>query len=131
MKPTSSARRGAGTKKDVRANRNPNCPARGKAQRHRTGHRRRDEIDRGSGVMAERKADLAIVVRQHRRRRADWRHDGWRAASRKRKRVVVPTEQRGLEEYRKNAEKCGPTARRRRPRLAGPSLEANLKCTSR
>ena len=71
-------------------------------------------------MMAERKADLAIVVRQHRVRGAGWRQDGRRTTRRKRERVVVPTEQPGLEEDRKNAEKRDPTARRGRPRLAAP-----------
>jgi hypothetical protein len=53
-------------------------------------------------VMAERKADLAIVVHQHGGRRVGWHQDGRRAARRKRERMVVPTEQRRLEEDRKN-----------------------------
>ena len=88
-------------------------------QRHRAQCGRGDEVDGGGTVMAERKADLAIVVGQDGRRGAGWRQDGRRAARRKRERVMVPTEQRRLQEDRKNGEKPGSTARRRRPRLAG------------
>jgi hypothetical protein len=68
------------------------------------GWRRCSKIDRGGAVMAERETNLAIVVRQDRRRGAGWRHDGRRAARRKRERVVVPPEQRGLQQDRKYAE---------------------------
>jgi hypothetical protein len=62
-------------------------------------------------MMAERKADLAIVVRQDRRRGAGWRggrQGGRRAARRKRKRVVMPTEQHRLQEHRENTESRDP-----------------------
>jgi hypothetical protein len=87
-------------------------------QRHKAGHRRRGEVDRGGAVMAERKADLAIVVDQSRHFLADGRQDGWRAPRRKRERVMVPSDQRRLQEDRKNTKQRGPAARRRR--LADP-----------
>lgn len=74
-----------------------------------SGRRCCDEIDRRCAVMAERKADLTVVVRENRRRLAGHRarQDGGRAVRRERERMVVPTEQRGLEEDRKNADKGG------------------------
>ena len=104
-------------------NGNPDGVDRREMQLHRAGHRCREKINRASGVMAERRTDLAIVVRQGRRRvaaRRAGRQNGRRAARRERERMVVPTEQRGLEKERKNAEKRSLTARRRRFRLANP-----------
>jgi hypothetical protein len=85
-------------------------------QRHEIGCERGDEVDRGGTVVAERKADLAIVVDHDGRRLADWRtdcQDGRRAVRRKRERVMVPTEQRRLQHDRKNGETRRPSARRR------------------
>ena len=98
-------------KENVGPNGNPKRLDRREMKRHRTGRRCREEINRGSGVMAECKADLAIVVRQDRRRGAGWRggrQGGRRAARRKRKRVVMPTEQHRLQEDRENAESRDP-----------------------
>jgi hypothetical protein len=98
-------------KEDVGPKGNPNRLDRREMRRRRTGHRCREETDRGGAVMAERKADLAIVVGQDRRRGAGGRggHQGCGlAARRKRERVVVPTEQHRLEEDRKNAESRDP-----------------------
>jgi hypothetical protein len=70
--------------------------------------------------MAERKADLAIVVDQSRNFVAGGRHDGWRGPRRERKRMVVPTEENSLQKDRKSAKHRGPAARRGQLRLAGP-----------
>jgi len=67
-KPASSVRRGAGTKEDVGRKRRPNRLDRRETQRDGTWDRRSKEVDRGRPVMAERKADLTIVVRLDRRR---------------------------------------------------------------
>jgi len=92
-------------------------------QRNGTGRRRRDEIDRGDAVMAERKANLTIVDRHARRRMAGWGPDtrnGKGTPRRERERVMVPREERRLQEDRKDGEKRGATTRGRRPRLARP-----------
>ena len=86
-----------------------------------TGRRCREEVDGSGAVMAEREADLAIVVRHSRGRgRLGAPPNSRRAPRRKRKQVVVPGEQRGLQQDRKNAKKRRPATRSRRPRLAGP-----------
>lgn len=120
IKSTSSARRCAGTKEEVEPSESPNRLDCRRVHRHRAGHRRCDEIDRRGAVMAERKADLAIVVDQSRNFVAGGRHDGWRGPRRERKRVVVPTEENSLQKDRKNAEYRGGVARRWQLRLAGP-----------
>jgi hypothetical protein len=100
-------------KENVRPNGNPNRFDCREAQRHRRGYGRYNEIDRGGAVMAEREADLAIVVRQDRRRGTGWRggrQGGRRAARRKRKRVVMPTEQHRLQEDRENPESGDPAS---------------------
>jgi hypothetical protein len=124
MKPTLSARRGPGTKEDVRRKRRPNSLVRRKPQRFRPGPGRRYEIDRGGAVMTECKTDRTIVVGEDRRRVAvvrAGREDGRRASRGKRWRVVVPTEEERLEEDRKSAKQRDPAARSRQPRSIGPN----------
>ena len=89
---------GRGNERVRRTEREPSCVDRREIRPHGSGRRRRDKINRASGVMAERKTNLAIVVRQGRRRMARWagRQDSRRAARRKRYGVVVPTEQRSM-----------------------------------
>jgi hypothetical protein len=70
--------------------------------------------------MAERKADLAIVVDQSRNFVAGGRQDGWRAHRGEGKRVVVPTEEDRLEEDRKSTEQRGPAPHRGQLRLVDP-----------
>jgi hypothetical protein len=129
MKPTSSARRSPGTKEYVEPSGDPNCVSRREIQPHRSGRRCRDKVNPASDVMAKRKTELAIVVRQQRRLVAAQagRQNGRRAARREplvrcglyprgsRERMVVPTEQRRL--Y-KNCKKCRET----RPRCAAVSI---------
>ena len=78
---------GAGTKEDVGPGRSPSSLDRREMQRDGTRDRRCKEVDRGRPVMAERKADLTVVVRLSRRRIAAWRvrrQDGRRAMRDKR-----------------------------------------------
>jgi hypothetical protein len=73
--------------------------------------------------MTKRKADRAIVVVQDRRRLAGYRvrQDGGSATPRNQKWVMVPSEQRGLEEDRKNADKRNAAPPYGRSRLPGPT----------
>jgi hypothetical protein len=84
--------------------------------------------------MAQRKADLAIVVRQDRRRVAacrSSREDYRIAARRKPKRVMMPSEQCRLQEDRKNAEKRRSATRRRQFPIADPQHSGEAQISPR
>ena len=103
-------------------------------QPKRPGHKGSDEIDRRGAVMAERKADLAIVVRQDRRRVAacrSGREDYRIAARRKPKRVMMPSEQCRLQEDRKNAEERRSATRRRQFPIADPQHSGEAQISPR
>jgi len=119
-KPTSGARRCAGTEKKIgragSSDRAEHC----RAQGHVSGRGRRNEVGGSSAVMAECEADLAIIVGPSRSLVAGCRGGGQesgRALRRDRQRVTVLSEQHRVKEDRKNANQRCPASRSRHPRL--------------
>jgi len=122
-KPTSGARRCAGTEKKIGRAGSSDCAERCRAQRRVSGRGCRNEVDGSSAVMAEREADLAIVVSPSGSfvaRCRGRRQESGRAGGREWKRVVVPGEQGCLEQDCKNAQECRPASRSRHLRLVRP-----------
>ena len=117
-KPTSGARRCAGTEEKIgcvgSSDRSECC----RRQSRVNWRGRRDKLSGSGAVMAEGKADLAIIMGPTGRfgTRCRCRQDGGRASRRKRMRVVVPGEECRLKDDCKNTEQRGPAPRGRHPR---------------
>jgi hypothetical protein len=119
MEPTSSARRCAGTEKEIGPDGSDDRLEHSRGECCVSWRECCSEVDRCGAVMTEHKAGLAIALRRSRGIIPGCRsghQNGRRARRIEGKPVMVLSKQRRPEEDRKNAEKCSRVAPRQQPR---------------